>query len=471
MKNELEICVLAAGKGTRMKTTTPKMLQPIAGRPMIEHVVAVAKQLEPTAIHLIVGEDASPMQALFAEQTGLIWAEQREQLGTGHAVMQALPNIKADSATLILLGDVPLIRAETLAQLTVSHADIVVLTVNLEAPTGYGRITRDAQGRVTGIVEEKDATPAERDLKEVNSGLFYIGPGLLPGLLAKLTNDNRQGEFYLTDIVAHAVQQGLSVETVNVADAEEVGGVNDLAQLAAAERYFQRRQAEALMRAGVRIIDPDRIDIRGAVTFGMDVIVDVNAVIEGPCHFAGGSVIEPHCVIKQCRIGAGSVIKAHSNLEGATLAEDCQVGPYARLRPGADLRDGVSIGNFVEVKKTVMGPGSKASHLSYLGDASIGAEVNIGAGTITCNYDGVNKWQTVLEDGVFIGSNTALVAPVTVEKDATVGAGSTITGQVPRAALGVARGKQRNIEGWPRPEKITDAPGLVKKQSPIKDGA
>ena len=471
MKNDLEICVLAAGKGTRMKTTTPKMLQPIAGRPMIEHVVAAAKQLEPTALHLIVGEDASAMQALFTEETDLTWAEQREQLGTGHAVMQALPSIKADSATLILLGDVPLIRAETLAQLTDCDADIAVLTINLDTPTGYGRITRDAEGLVTGIVEEREATVAERHIKEVNSGLFYIGPGLLPGLLSKLTNDNRQEEFYLTDIVAHAVAQGLSVKTVNIADADEVGGVNDLVQLAAAERYFQRRQAKALMRAGVRILDPDRVDIRGVVTFGEDVIVDVNAVIEGPSHFGAGVMIEAHSVIKNSQIGPGSVIKAHSNLEGATLGEGCQVGPYARLRPGADLSDGVSIGNFVEVKKTVMGPGSKASHLSYLGDALIGAEVNIGAGTITCNYDGINKWQTVLEDGVFIGSNTALVAPVTVEKDATVGAGSTITAQVPQSALGVARGKQRNIDSWPRPEKITDAPGLVKKQTSSKDGA
>ncbi len=471
MKNDLEICVLAAGKGTRMKTSVPKMLQTVAGRSLIEHVISTAKQLSPAAIHLVVGEDASAMRALFAEQADLTWAKQSEQLGTGHAVMQALPGLNADSATLILLGDVPLIQTETLERLTSSDADIAVLTVNLDAPTGYGRITRDAEGLVTGIVEEKDATPAERDITEVNSGLFFVGPGLLPGLLAKLTNDNQQGEFYLTDIVAHAVAQGLSVKTVNIADAEEVGGINDLVQLAVAERYFQRRQAKALMRAGVRILDPDRVDIRGAVSFDEDVIIDVNAVIEGPAHFGAGVMIEAHSVIKNSRIGPGSVIKAHSNLDGAILGEGCQVGPYARLRPGADLSDGVSIGNFVEVKKTVMGPGSKASHLSYLGDAVIGAEVNIGAGTITCNYDGVNKWQTVLEDGVFIGSNTALVAPVTVEKDATVGAGSTITGRVPQSSLGIARGKQRNIEGWPRPEKITDAAGLVKKQISPKDGA
>ena len=471
MKIDLEICVLAAGKGTRMKTSVPKMLQTVAGRSLIEHVISTAKQLSPAAIHLVVGEDASAMRALFAEQADLTWAKQSEQLGTGHAVMQALPGLNADSATLILLGDVPLIQTETLERLISCDADIAVLTVNLDAPTGYGRITRDAEGLVTGIVEEKDATPAERDITEVNSGLFFVGPGLLPGLLAKLTNDNQQGEFYLTDIVAHAVAQGLSVKTVNIADAEEVGGINDLVQLAVAERYFQRRQAKALMRAGVRILDPDRVDIRGAVSFDEDVIIDVNAVIEGPAHFGAGVMIEAHSVIKNSRIGPGSVIKAHSNLDGAILGEGCQVGPYARLRPGADLSDGVSIGNFVEVKKTVMGPGSKASHLSYLGDAVIGAEVNIGAGTITCNYDGVNKWQTVLEDGVFIGSNTALVAPVTVEKDATVGAGSTITGRVPQSSLGIARGKQRNIEGWPRPEKITDAAGLVKKQISPKDGA
>jgi len=459
----LEICILAAGKGTRMKTATPKILQPIAGSPMLAHVVATARALSPQAIHLVVSEDYEPLKAAIEDKGDLNWVVQSEQLGTGHAVQQAAPHLDASAATLILLADVPLLAQETLQPLFQTDADVAVLTVNLEDPRGYGRIQRNAAGAITGIVEDKDATPEERLITEINSGIFRVGAGRLPALLEKLSNDNRQQEYYLTDIVGIAAEDGLSVAAVLTEAVEEVSGVNDLVQLAAAERSFQRRQAESLMRAGVRIIDPSRVDIRGLVNFGQDVVIDVNAVIEGPCAFGDGVVIESGCVIRGSAIGAGSRIKAQSNLEGATLGAACQVGPFARLRPGTRLADAVAIGNFVEVKQTTMGEGSKASHLSYLGDATIGKQVNIGAGTITCNYDGVNKWQTVLDDEVFVGSNTALVAPVTVGKGATIGAGSTITGNLSEAALGVARGRQRNIEGWPRPEKLTEAPGLVIK--------
>jgi bifunctional UDP-N-acetylglucosamine pyrophosphorylase/glucosamine-1-phosphate N-acetyltransferase len=470
MNTPLEICVLAAGKGTRMKTLVPKMLQPIAGAPMITHVVSTARALKATKTHLVVSEDHGGLKSAIEDQGDLNWVVQSEQLGTGHAVQQAAPFINADAAVLVLLGDVPLLAPETLQPLLADPADVVVLTVNLQNPAGYGRIQRNAEGQVLGIVEDKDATAAERLITEINTGIFRIKPGLLPGLLAQLSNDNRQGEFYLTDVVSIAVNQGLTVASVTTDQAEAVSGVNDLVQLATAERFFQRRQAEQLMRAGVRMLDPARVDIRGAVSFGHDVVLDVNTVLEGPCEIGHGVVIEAGSVIKNSVVGDNSLIKSHSSLEGASLAQDCQVGPYARLRPGAVLSAGVAIGNFVEVKQTTMGPGSKASHLSYLGDATIGAQVNIGAGTITCNYDGVNKWQTILEDEVFVGSNTALVAPVTVGQGATIGAGSTITGIIPDAALGVARGRQRNIEAWPRPEKVLDAPGLVKKLVKPKAG-
>lgn len=470
MNTPLEICVLAAGKGTRMKTSVPKMLQPIAGMPMIAHVVSTARALKATKTHLVVSEDHGAMKAVIEDEGDLNWVVQTEQLGTGHAVQQAAPFLSAEAAVLVLLGDVPLLSPETLQPLFDDPADVVVLTVNVGNPAGYGRIQRNAEGQVLGIVEDKDATPAERAITEINTGIFRINRGLLPDLLARLTNDNGQGEYYLTDIVSIAVNQGLTVASVTTAQTEAVSGVNDLVQLAAAERFFQRRQAEQLMGAGVRMLDPARVDIRGLVSFGRDVVLDVNTVLEGPCHIGDGVVIEAGSILKNSVVGDNCLIKCHSSLEGATLGQDCQVGPYARLRPGAVLGAGVAIGNFVEVKQTTMGPGSKASHLSYLGDATIGARVNIGAGTITCNYDGVNKWQTILEDEVFVGSNTALVAPVTVGQGATIGAGSTITGVIPDAALGVARGRQRNIDDWPRPEKILDAPGLVKKAVKPKAG-
>ena len=470
MNPPLEICVLAAGKGTRMKTMIPKMLQPIAGTPMIAHVVSTARALKSVKTHLIVSEDHAALKAAIEDQGDLNWVVQKEQLGTGHAVQQAAPFFMADSAVLVLLGDVPLLQPETLQALLEDPADVAVLTVHLPNPAGYGRIQRDAAGCVIGIVEDKDTSPAERAITEINSGIFKIGQGLLPDLLAQLTNHNEQGEYYLTDIVSIAVARGLNVASITTDQVEAVSGVNDLVQLAAEERFFQRRQAQQLMRAGVRMFDPARVDIRGAVTFGRDVVLDVNTVLEGPCHIGDGVVVEAGSVIKNSEVGDNCLIKSHSSLEGASLAQDCQVGPYARLRPGAVLGAGVAIGNFVEVKQTTMGPGSKASHLSYLGDATIGSRVNIGAGTITCNYDGVNKWQTILEDEVFVGSNTALVAPITVGRGATIGAGSTITGAIPDAALGVARGRQRNIEDWPRPEKVLDAPGLVKKVKQPKAG-
>ena len=453
-----------------MKTLVPKMLQPIAGAPMIAHVVSTARALKATKTHLVVSEDHAGLKAAIEDQDDLNWVVQKEQLGTGHAVQQAAPSINIDAAVLVLLGDVPLLSPETLQPLFEDPADVAVLTVNVQNPAGYGRIQRNAAGQVVGIVEDKDATAAERAITEINTGIFRINPGLLPGLSARLTNDNGQAEYYLTDIVSIAVHQSLTVASVTTDQTEAVSGVNDLVQLAAAERFFQRRQAQQLMRAGVRMLDPARVDIRGAVTFGRDVVLDVNTVLEGPCHIGDGVVMEAGSVIKNSVVGDNSLIKSHSSLEGASLAQDCQVGPYARLRPGVVLGAGAAIGNFVEVKQTTLGPGSKASHLSYLGDATIGARVNIGAGTITCNYDGVNKWQTTLGDEVFVGSNTALVAPVTVGQGATIGAGSTITGVIPDAALGVARGRQRNIDAWPRPKKVLGAPGLVKKSAKTKAG-
>ena len=470
MKNSLEICILAAGKGTRMKTATPKILQPLAGTPMLAHVVSTARTLNPTKIHLVVSPDHEALKSAIEDNGDLNWVVQSEQLGTGHAVQQAAPDMDPDASILILLADVPLLRQETLQPLLESPADVAVLTVDLVDPTGYGRIQRNDENQVLRIVEEKDADAETRAISEINTGIFKIGEGQLPGLLGRLSNDNQQQEYYLTDIVELAGSDGLHIATVKTLSAAEVSGVNDLVQLASAERAFQRRQAEELMKAGVRILDPNRVDIRGSVTFGQDVVIDVNVVIEGPCAFGNGVVIESGVVIQSSRVGDSSRIKAQSNLEGAQLGEHCQVGPFARLRPGTVLADGVAIGNFVEVKQTTMGSGSKASHLSYLGDATIGERVNVGAGTITCNYDGVNKWQTVLENEVFVGSNTALVAPVTVGAGATIGAGSTITGSIAPAALGVARGRQRNIDDWLRPEKASDAPGLVKKSAPKQTG-
>ena len=461
----LDIVILAAGKGTRMKSSLPKVMMPIAGKPILAHIIAAAKTLDPRNIVVVIGPDSDPLRAEFANER-ITFVEQTERKGTGHAVMQVMPFLEDGGSTLVLLGDTPLLTATALRGLVQSQAAVNLLSFSAADPTGYGRVKRGSDGFVQGVVEEKLATPTERLIKEVSSGIFFFAQDSLARWLPKLSDDNAQGEYLLPAVIEHALADGEQVEAVLTKDPDALIGINDLVQLASAERMFQRRQAEVLMRDGVRIIDPDRIDIRGNVSIAPSALIDVNVVIEGDVTVEAGVVIEPHSVVRDSFLGAGSRVKAYSHIEGAHLAEDCQVGPYARLRPGAHLEREVSVGNFVEVKATTMGKGSKASHLSYLGDATIGASVNIGAGTITCNYDGINKWQTVLEDGVFVGSNTALVAPVHIEQGATIGAGSTITARIEHDALGIGRGKQRNIPNWPRPTKQTAGEGLVVKKKP-----
>ena len=450
----LRVVVLAAGKGTRMRSSLPKVLHPLAHKPMVQHVIDTARALEPSDIHVIFGHGGEVLQQQLAEQ-GLSWVEQREQLGTGHAVQQVESYLQDNDKVLILYGDVPLTRAETLQALLAAgkDTDLALLTVTLPDPTGYGRILRDGNGAVTGIVEHKDATDEQRLVTEVNTGMLVASGGALRRWLANLSNENVQGEFYLTDIVAMAANEGVTIQSAQPAQISEVEGANNRLQLAALERAYQLRQAEELMLNGATLMDPARIDIRGTVRCGEEVTIDVNVVFEGEVELGDGVVIEPNCILRNCRIGAGSRVKANSVVEQAVLGENCQVGPFARLRPGAELADEAQIGNFVEIKKSRLGRGSKASHLSYIGDAEVGAGVNIGAGTITCNYDGVNKHITHIDDGAFIGSNSSLVAPVRVGRNATVGAGSTIAKNVEDNELGVARGKQRNITGWQRPTK------------------
>ncbi|RUO66445.1 UDP-N-acetylglucosamine pyrophosphorylase /glucosamine-1-phosphate N-acetyltransferase [Pseudidiomarina planktonica] len=450
----LRVVVLAAGKGTRMRSALPKVLHPVAHKPMVQHVLDTAAELNPKAVHLIYGHGGELLQQRL-QDPALHWVEQREQLGTGHAVQQVSEFLEDQDKVLILYGDVPLTRVETLKDLLVEAAktDLALLTVTLADPTGYGRIIRDSNGVVTGIVEHKDATPEQHRITEVNTGMLVASGGALKRWLGQLSNDNVQGEYYLTDIVAMAAGEGVDIRSAQPLQVSEVEGANNRVQLAALERAYQLRQAETLMLNGATLMDPARIDVRGKVHCGEEVTIDVNVVFEGDVELGNGVVIEPNCVLRNCKIGANSRVKANSVIEQASLGENCQVGPFVRLRPGAELNNEAQVGNFVEIKKSRLGVGSKASHLSYIGDAEIGAGVNIGAGTITCNYDGVNKHLTEIGDGAFIGSNTSLVAPVRIGKNATVGAGSTIAKNVEDEELGVARGKQRNISGWQRPQK------------------
>lgn len=450
----LSVVVLAAGKGTRMRSALPKVLHPVAHKPMVQHVIDTARTLAPEHVHVIYGHGGEILKDKLAGQS-LNFVEQAEQLGTGHAVQQVVPHIGDDETVVILYGDVPLTRTETLQELLTAaeSTDLALLTVTLPDPTGYGRIVRTADHKVVGIVEQKDANPEQLAITEVNTGMMAVQGAALKRWLAKLSNNNAQGEYYLTDIVAMAAAEGVNIATAHPQAIAEVEGANNRVQLAALERAYQTRQAEQLMLNGATLMDPARVDVRGEVIIANDVVVDVNVIFEGRVELGEGVVIESNCVLRNCKIGAGSRVKANSVIEEAVLAENCAVGPYARLRPGADLAAGVQIGNFVEIKKTRMGKGSKASHLTYLGDAEIGADVNIGAGTITCNYDGVNKFVTQIDDGAFVGSNSSLVAPVRIGKNATVGAGSTVTKNVDDEELAVARGKQRNITGWQRPVK------------------
>ncbi|MEP6607325.1 MAG: bifunctional UDP-N-acetylglucosamine diphosphorylase/glucosamine-1-phosphate N-acetyltransferase GlmU [Burkholderiaceae bacterium] len=460
----MNIVILAAGQGKRMGPTPadplPKVLHPIAGRPMIAHVLDAVRAATAglaANIVVVVGHGAEKVQKAFQDSgnvpSGLTFVEQHPQLGTGHAVRQAAPLFDASARTLVLYGDVPLISAATLQRLFESRADVALLTVQHAQPDGYGRIVRDANGNVRRIVEERDATADERTLTEVNTGILIAPTTQLKRWLAALSNDNAQREYYLTDIVAQAVAQRCSVATVHSADAEETLGVNSKEQLAMVERIAQRRTASGLMERGATLADPARIDVRGTLEVGAAVSIDVGCIFEGQVHLADGVRIGAYCVLRDCTIGAGSEVLPFSYLEGAIIGADARIGPYSRLRPGAQLSDGVHIGNFVEVKASSLGRGSKANHLAYIGDAVIGANVNIGAGSITANYDGARKHRTVIEDDVSIGSNAVLVAPVKIGKGATIAGGSTISKNAPEGKLTVARAKQTTLDGWKRPVK------------------
>ena len=451
---KLSIIILAAGQGTRMKSRLPKVLHRLAGKPMVEHVYERSRELGAHGIHIVYGHGGEQLRAACGHFDA-DWHEQRQQLGTAHAVQQASPVIPDDHVALVLYGDVPLIETATLQQLvqSVSGDDVALLTVELDDPTGYGRIVRDDAGGVVAIVEHKDASDAQRAIAEVNTGILAVRAGYLNACLARIGNDNAQGEYYLTDLIALAVNDGNRIVTTQPQTAAEVEGVNDRIQLARLERIKQMQQAEAVMADGVSLADPSRIDIRGELNAGNDVFIDVDCVFEGEVNIGTGASIGAGCVIRNSTIACDSHIKPYSVIENAIIDKRVEVGPFARIRPGTHLCENSRVGNFVETKNTVLGKGSKASHLSYLGDSEIGAEVNIGAGTITCNYDGANKHQTVIKDGAFIGSDTQLVAPVTVGKNTTIGAGSTITRDTEDEVLVLSRSKQTSIRGWKRPVK------------------
>jgi bifunctional UDP-N-acetylglucosamine pyrophosphorylase/glucosamine-1-phosphate N-acetyltransferase len=450
----LHVVILAAGQGSRMKSALPKVLHPIAGRPMLHHVIATAKQLGAEKIHTVIGHGAEKVRET-TDEASVNWVTQSEQLGTGHAVAQALPDLPDDARVLVLYGDVPLTRHETLDGLvgTLDDNTLGLLTVTMDNPQGYGRIVRNPDGMVQSIVEQKDASAEQQQIREVNTGILAVSAKHLKNWLPTLSNSNAQGEYYLTDIIAMAVDQGLGVSVSQPENPFEVQGVNNRLQLAELERWFQRQQADRLMTEGATLADPARLDVRGELTIGNDLWIDVNVVFEGKVSLGSNVSIGPGCVIKDTTIADGAEIKANSVIEGAVIGAHAQIGPFARIRPGTELAANTKVGNFVETKKAIVGEGSKINHLSYVGDASLGRNVNVGAGTITCNYDGVNKYRTVLGDGVFVGSNTALVAPVTVAAEATIGAGSTITRDVADHELAVARGRQRNISGWEKPKK------------------
>lgn len=454
----LQVVILAAGQGTRMRSGLPKVLHPIAGQAMVRHVIAAAAALNSQKTVAVVGHGAAVVESALAD-TGVQFVLQSPQLGTGHAVQMAFPalqSLPADGQLLILYGDVPLIQPATLKALLQAAGDGVgLVTQHLDNPTGYGRIVRDGTGKVLCNVEEKDATDEQRKITEINTGILCLPAKHLAGWLGALSNQNAQGEYYLTDLLGMAVQAGVPVHTVNPQHDWEVAGVNSKVQLAVLERVWQRHQAEQLMIEGVRLADPARIDVRGTLTCGRDVGIDVGCVFEGTVVLEEGVQIGPYCVLRDVTVKAGARIDAFSHLNQAEVGPDAVVGPYARLRPGSTLGAGAHVGNFVELKNTQLGAGSKANHLAYVGDATVGERVNIGAGTITCNYDGVNKHRTIIEDDAFIGSDTQLVAPVTVGRGATLGAGTTLTKDAPADTLTVSRPKQLSLTGWQRPVKIS----------------
>jgi bifunctional UDP-N-acetylglucosamine pyrophosphorylase/glucosamine-1-phosphate N-acetyltransferase len=454
MNSLLTIVILAAGKGTRMKSDRPKVLHPLAGKPLIGHVLAAADKLNPDRICVVYGHGGETLPEAIG-RSELVWVRQEPQLGTGHAVQQAVPHLDMAGICLILYGDVPLIQAETLQRMTVIARDgaIALLTVNLDDPAGYGRIIRDAGGRVERIVEHKDANAAELAIHEVNTGILCLPTAKLTGWLGRLSNANAQGEYYLTDVIGMAAAEGERILPCHPTSEWEVMGVNSRAQLAELERRWQRNMAERLMAEGVTLIDPARIDVRGVFECGRDVLIDVNCVFEGHVTLGDNVRVGANSVLKDVAIEDDVEIKPFCHIDGARIGAGAIIGPYARIRPGTELAKEVHIGNFVELKNAQVGFNSKINHLSYVGDASVGRKVNIGAGTITCNYDGANKHRTVIEDEAFIGSDTQLVAPVTVGKGATLGAGTTLTKDAPPGELTLSRVKQLTIAGWQRPAK------------------
>lgn len=458
---KLQIVILAAGQGTRMFSSLPKALHRLGGKPLLAHVLEAAASLDNSGIHAVIGHGAELVRRTFESPDfpyvangSLNWVLQERQLGTGHAVQQAMPHVDAD-LVLVLYGDVPLVRPDTLRDL-VALADpdsIALLTLETPRPAGFGRIVRDANGEVEAIVEERDADPQQKRISEVNSGIMALPAGRLRQWLDRLDCDNVQREYYLTDVVAMARAENCPVRAKKIGAGMEVQGVNDQAQLAALERHYQMGKAEQLMAAGVRLRDPARVDVRGNLTAGQDVEIDVNVVFEGEVSLGDGVQIGPNCVIRDAAIAAGTRVLSGTSVEGATVGADCSIGPMARLRPGTELAESVKIGNFVETKKAKIGKGSKANHLCYLGDVEVGENANIGAGVIVCNYDGEKKHRTVIGNNVFVGSNSVLVAPVTLRDDSFVAAGSTVSSEVPAGHLAVGRSRQKNISRWKRPGK------------------
>jgi bifunctional UDP-N-acetylglucosamine pyrophosphorylase/glucosamine-1-phosphate N-acetyltransferase len=453
MSAPLHVIVLAAGEGKRMQSSKAKVMLPLAGRPLLAHVLDAARVLEPARVHVVYGHRGEQVREAFAGQGDLAWVEQAEQLGTGHAVRLALEAVPDAARVLVLYGDVPLLRADDLAALVEAEGALAVLAAEQEDPTGYGRVLLDDAERVEAIVEEKDATPGQRAVRLTNTGIVAADAAPLRAWVAKLGNDNAQGEYYLTDVFGLAAEDAAPARCVVLAEAGDAAGANTAWQLAGLEASYRRRRAQELAEVGVRIADPARFDARGSVTAGRDVEIDVDVILEGDVELGDGVRIGPFCRLRDVKLASGTVVQAHCDLDGAVTEGSCTIGPFARLRPGARLAADAHVGNFVEMKKARLGPGSKANHLTYLGDAEIGAGVNIGAGTITCNYDGVNKHVTRIGDGAFIGSNSALVAPVTIGAEATIGAGSVISTDAPDRQLTVARARQVTLKGWTRPKK------------------
>ncbi|MBF0470209.1 MAG: bifunctional UDP-N-acetylglucosamine diphosphorylase/glucosamine-1-phosphate N-acetyltransferase GlmU [Gammaproteobacteria bacterium] len=452
-QQKIEVAILAAGRGTRMRSTLPKVLHPLGGLPLLAHVIAAAESTSPQAIHLVYGHGGDQVKEAI-HGTTLHWVEQLEQRGTGDAVAKVLPAVDDEATLLILYGDVPLIQPKTLEKLIhCAEQGLALLTVKLEEPRGYGRIVRNDEGDVVAIVEERDATAAQREISEINSGIMALPAALARRWISQLTPNNAQGEYYLTDIIALAVGDGVEVNGICIGDSDEVAGVNSRVQLAQLERVYQQRTAHALMEQGVTLRDPTRLEVRGRVEISPDVTIDCNVILEGEVTIASHCVIGANSIIRNSDLGQGVVVEPMSIIDDAQIAAGCLIGPFARIRPGTVLATGAKVGNFVEIKKSRVGVGSKVNHLSYIGDTEMGDGVNVGAGTITCNYDGAAKHKTVIGDGAFIGSDTQLVAPVTVGANATIGAGSTITQDTPDDTLTLSRSPQKSIQGWRRATK------------------